>query len=438
MFDEYIDLFFDLAGIMVFVMSTLFSFKMLTKSKTKLTLPKLALIILILLLIYFNGTYNYSFSKTFVYLFLIIILNYTMYNLNFYDTTITTTYYYIFIIMCELIFTIILLNINNLEIEQFDQNHILKFVFTLLVYLSGIFCLLLPFMKKVYSKVYKLASSYKSGIINVILCLLTVLLSSLIYKFIIDISILNYIFNIIIILIVAIFITLLINQNLKNIKAREKETILLNFMSEYEKIIDESNINRHEMLNNLLILKSIPKKCTKEYDEALNELISKYDKNSNSNYVKLYELPSGFKGLLYYKIYGMKSKNINVELNISKKIKRELEKIESKKFLDIYKLLGILLDNASEAANDSKDKCVIIDIYVFKETLNFYVANTFNQMPKIELINKKKYSSKGKSRGYGLYIAKQITERNSDISLNQQILDSRLFESTIIVKKTEN
>ena len=50
-------------------------------------------------------------------------------------------------------------------------------------------------------------------------------------------------------------------------------------MSKYEKIIDEERINRHEMLNNLLMLKSFKNKNSKKYDDTINEIIKLYEKN---------------------------------------------------------------------------------------------------------------------------------------------------------------
>ena len=52
-------------------------------------------------------------------------------------------------------------------------------------------------------------------------------------------------------------------------------------------------------------------------------------------------------------------------------------------------------------------------------------------------INDKNYSSKGKNRGLGLYIVKNLLIRSNIISLEQK-LDHNYFISQIIVNKKKN
>ena len=216
----------------------------------------------------------------------------------------------------------------------------------------------------------------------------------------------------------------------------EKSEQLLNFMSKYEKIIDEGRINKHEMLNNLLFLKSIEDKNSKEFNETLNDLINEYDKKG-IGIKNIYNLPSGLKGIFYYKLSGLNEKGFNININISKQISSSLKKIEHKEYLILYKVIGILLDNAVEAAYKTKERIINIDIYKDNKNIIIEINNTFSNKIDFSIINDKNYSSKGKNRGLGLYIVKNLLIRSNIISLEQK-LDHNYFISQIIVNKKKN
>jgi two-component system sensor histidine kinase AgrC len=204
-------------------------------------------------------------------------------------------------------------------------------------------------------------------------------------------------------------------------------------VSKYERILDNDRINKHEILNNLLILKSFKNKNTKEYEETLNLIIKEYENKDKNLFVNLYNLPAGLKGLLYYKVYEMKNFNINVFLNISNKVIPKLEKIDSKNFAKLCKILGIVLDNAKEASENSEDKNIAIDIYKENKKIVIYVENSTKNDVEISKIYEKNYSTKGKDRGLGLYIAKEIVNNSVIFELEQFINESKNFVSIITI-----
>ena len=48
-------------------------------------------------------------------------------------------------------------------------------------------------------------------------------------------------------------------------------------MSDYELILYKTRENRHEMVNNLLVLKGEKNKNSKKYNDILNGIIEQYD-----------------------------------------------------------------------------------------------------------------------------------------------------------------
>ena len=62
------------------------------------------------------------------------------------------------------------------------------------------------------------------------------------------------------------------------------------------------------------------------------------------------------------------------------------------------------------------------------------ISNTFNNKVDMNKIKNKKYSTKGKNRGYGLYIMNRLLKDNENISVDQSI-KNKFFISKIIIKK---
>ena len=212
-------------------------------------------------------------------------------------------------------------------------------------------------------------------------------------------------------------------------KEIEKTESILSFMTKYEETIDKDRINRHEMLNNLLMLKTIEDKNSIEYEKILNDLIKEYDKSRSIK--NIYKLPTGLKGIVYYKLNNMDDINLNV--NISKRIIDISKKINRKDYVSLCKILGIILDNAIEAAIKSKDKFIGIEVFNNKNEYTIIVDNSCNDAVDISKIKNKNYSTKGKGRGLGLYILNKIINNNNCISLIQSF-NNMIFTSIIKVK----
>ena len=204
-------------------------------------------------------------------------------------------------------------------------------------------------------------------------------------------------------------------------------------MNEYEKILDNDRINRHEMLNNLITLKTYKNKSSSDYEVLLDEIIKSYQVRKSEFYSKLYKLPSGIKGIIYYKIANIKDRDINVELVISKEVKNNFENLNSRVHFRVCKILGIIIDNAFEASSESDEKYVLIDIYLEDGNIIIYIENSFKNNIDLDSIFEKGNSSKGRNRGYGLFIANKLVKEKDDIILEQSI-NNNIFVSILTIK----
>lgn len=359
------------------------------------------IIIIFSLLITINTNLNNSYSRAFISYVFIMINYYLIYNENFNVVFIKGTICYFLTLLFEILFSIALVPTGIISLESFDKNIILKICFSFLT-------VLLPFIllsiKKLKIFLNKLIKALDRPIITTIVMTSSLIFAStLAYKFVAEFSSKVYIDNIILIIFFISLLALIIhNRFVINNEVRKTEE-LLELITKYEKKNDEYRAYKHELLNNLLALKSIKNKNTKEFDSSLDELISLY--NTKSSGIKnIYKLPSGLKCIVYYKLNDIDEDKYNVNVNISKQVSINLEKVDHKEYMSLCKIMGIVLDNAIEAMKNSEGKTLNIDVYKEKDNVIIEVDNTFDKSTTdITKIYSKNYSTKGKNRGLGLY-----------------------------------
>lgn len=400
------------------------------KNREEICAKKFFGIFIIIISTYYNTFYNYGFSKiiiSFVEIFLFLKI---LYKSSFKECLLKAILIYLIFWIVEIVLGILSVYIFIQNVQQFDNNTFIKFLFSFLTMLTVILFSNFKIVKNIIKKLYSLMEKIFNMTILIVLSIFILVL--LTYYLIISTDI--YSIWSIILLIITLFSLIIISmtQSIKTKKANDKQEILLDFMKEYEMIIDKERIDRHEMVNNLLVLKSIKNKNTKQYDKILDDILLTYQSNKTSK--GLYELPSGLKGLFYYKIYDMKNKNIEVFINVSNKIIKNLEELDSKTLTRVCKILGILLDNAKEAACESNDKLVVIDLYKENDNIIIYIENTINDKNiDINKMKVKGFSTKGKNRGYGLYIVNKLLGETNKILLEQSIKDNK-FISIMTIK----
>jgi len=397
----------------------------------KLNVKTGIIFLFITVLTYYNTFYNYGFSKILIsFLEFLIILKIT-YKENIKIAAIKTIILYLIGWIVETFLGLILVYFTYSSLIQINDNIIFKVLFSILMMEVVLLMSYFLIVKKICYKIYKLMTKmFNMSLLIIISLSILVLLT---YYLIISTDIYSISSIIILMIILFLLIILSIIQIIKTKMATDKQEILLNFMKEYEMIIDKERIDRHEMVNNLLVLKSIKNKNTKQYNKILDDILLTYQSNKTPK--GLYELPSGLKGLFYYKIYDMKNKNVEVFINVSNKIIKDLDDLDSKTLTKVCKILGILLDNAKEAACESKNKLVVIDLYKEENDIIIYIENSINEDNSVDIkkMKVKGFSTKGNNRGYGLYIVNKLLGDTNKILLDQYIKDSK-FISIMTIK----
>lgn len=430
---KFASLFFCYLTILLNLYAFINVYERTTIKNIKVNITNIIVFFLLATLAFFANYVEHSFLKIFITIF----VTFSAYKI-FYKESIKITLFKLFIIyaiiyVCDFLVSSVFLFFPFKSVLDLGKVTVLKALCTILVSLL----LLLIFSFDLVNNFFNNLVEYvfrKLNIFYLIIPLFTLLVFIVLIYFYANILDLWVFLGAVLLL--SFFLLLcfiMISQYFKNKHNEEEQKSLLELMNEYERILENDRINRHEMLNNLVTLKTFKDKASNEYEQILDDIIKSYQIKKSEFYSKLYKLPSGIKGIIYYKIANIRDKDINVELLISEDVKRKFETLSSRLYFRVCKILGIIIDNAFEAAIESKEKTVLIDIYLEDLNIIFYVENSFLSNIDIDKITDKGQSSKGRNRGYGLFIANKLIKEKDDIVLEQHI-DKNNFISILTIK----
>ena len=407
--------------------------KLSSKTNIKYRYIHHILIILAGMLITYNTYLNSNALRAYISFGILLFLELIIYKDTLRKTIVYGTISYIFVVISEIILDVFLLVSKIIDLKTIDEKIGIKVLISISISFLAYIIARNSIIKKISDKVMKMFD--KSIIPLIILIFSLVAMLVIAFKNISFLTYTNYISSIVLLIIFSIFIIMVIYNEQKVEKEISKTEALLDFMADYERKIEEDRINRHEMLNNLLILKSYSNKNSKKFNETLDELINTYSKKG-IDIKNIYKLPSGLKGIIYYKISEVKNKNLNININISKQLSSSLSNLDSNTYTLVCKIVGITFDNAIEASENSNEKIVNFDVYEENNNIVIELSNSYKNKIDLGKINNKNYSTKGKNRGLGLYIVKTLINNNNNIRLEQNKVD-KFFITKIYVKNLD-
>ncbi len=249
-----------------------------------------------------------------------------------------------------------------------------------------------------------------------------------------DIEINGKLIVITIVIISFIFILfVLLRQRIINNQISTQYDALIEFVRDYEDIIEKQRINQHENKNQLISIKS---KITdnndhKEIVEYIDLILDEKTDFSKEKYSSFkYLPPNGLKGLFYYKVYNAENKGINISLNISSSIVDSvLYKLNKVEYKQLFKIIGVYLDNAIEGSLETINKIIGLEVYKDEDGVNIIISNSYNN-----IINKKGIykSTKGLNRGHGLMLVDKIVDSHN-IFAKETIITNELYIQKILI-----
>ena len=248
-------------------------------------------------------------------------------------------------------------------------------------------------------------------------------------------SVSTFILAVTILIFLSLLISILIYQYFKRKTAEDEKQQLQVLMHEYENVLNQTSENRHEMLNDLLILRSIADKNSSEFTRTLDGIIRQYDTKKFKKYTSLAKLPTGVKGMIYYKIAFINENEINFDTVVNGVDYAKFEAMDKELYYKVCKILGILMDNAIDACVDSDKKKLVVSVYTENEDLCVEIDNSYSGIVDTDEIKKKGYTTKGKNHGYGLTILNRIVDETKELEFEQSINDKdKLFTSILKIK----
>lgn len=415
------------------LVSTYFMFlgySFISKEKFKYNFKNIVCVIITSTLFLINNSHNSTIIKVPIIILILLIFFKIVFNGRLRNIVIYTFTFYLALVFFDFMFSFIFHWLNAIIALDLSRNYLIMGGFTLLItFLTSLFCKL-KFVRKFSDLIINLSkNNYVNVLVISLIILFIVILST---KLSLEYGYEKFLFNLLLLSVFLFFIVFaFVKNHLAQKEKQEKET-LLEFISEYEKIIDENRINKHEMLNNLIILRSFEDKNTEEYNKVLDDLIVTYDNNSDACIKNISKLPTGLKGILYYKINDMRNKNINLNVNISKRVSSPLEKLPLDEYVILSRIIGIVMDNALEASIKSKEKFVMIEVFEQNDNVIIIIENSYNNKVNVNDLKKKNFSTKGKSRGLGLYIANMLLKKSKHIEMTQHA--EELFITKLTIK----
>ena len=303
---------------------------------------------------------------------------------------------------------------------------------------SAIMILLVYLLRKPLRKIvnYKLSSSTKIIIVS-LLALVTI--AKVFYNLITDYRFSNDVLTYFLLIgTLMIILFSLLRQRSDTENMFRKNDALIGIMKNYEIDIEDQRTLNHETKNELLTIRS---KLSDEEDKELCEYIDSIigDKKviKSSKISKFRYLPdNGLRSFFYYKVIEAEEKGVRVEVNIAKKVENSfLGTLKTKDFRDLTRIIGVYLDNAIEASSTSEKKQLGIEIYLFKETIEIIISNTYNNKIDEEKIGNERFSTKGKTRGHGLLLVKRILNENNRITSETKVTDMLYIQKIKINEK---
>ncbi|MBP3635508.1 MAG: GHKL domain-containing protein [Bacilli bacterium] len=415
--------------------SIIFSIRNITK--IKIELKSILLFILIMLPLgvitctFFDGVTKLIFNI----IIMIIALYFSIFNRTLSKSVFYALVYEILAFIAEMVISVIFVSILKFDLGNYENFSFSLFVFSicncLMVYLLS----KIPIINKSIKKFEKLTiKKYADWFYLIIIVILMILLLTF-NRYNLNNNLSFYI-NVGMVAFILITLIYFIYNNIQKYKLEDKYNQMMDYVSKYEKIINDQGKKNHEYNNQLMVIKGYMNNPVK-LREYLDLIIDEHKTGQNYTIKQLGYLPDGgIKGLIYHKLSKMEENNIKPYLYIDQSVKDIFEiKFDINTYRDITKLLGVFIDNAIDASKDANPKEIELDIKNKDGCLLITISNTFDNSVDIDQIGKKGFTTKGVGHGFGLSIVRDISKNNDNIETVSDISNNKFIQTIIIYYK---
>lgn len=423
---KYIDLFIGAlinSILYVFVVKKVFNLEY-NKNKIKI----IANVIVSAFFIALINCFNKDTLKILITIPFIINLIKQVFDINYKASTLYTIISTIYMFISEILVSIILI------IMPFDYSFIVNNILgtTIGAIIVSVFTILIVKIKKLNNIANNIANNVNIKINLIITPLIILAIGAIIYRIYSNSnSVISVVINIAIAITFILIIYMYYLENMKVSQFSEKYNDMFTYLEKYEKELIEKRKIIHDYKNQLIIINGYIGN-NKKLKQYISELIDEQRNISENSVIKnIDKLPSGLKGLIYYKFSHIEEK-IAINLQITNNLDK-FDKIPSKLNKQVLKTIGILIDNAIEAVEKEDNKYINIEFSLKKNVFKMKIINSCTKNIKNLNIMNAGFSTKGKDRGYGLSLVKDILNKEKSITLNLNY-DNNEFISDLKVK----
>ncbi len=364
-------------------------------------------------------------------IFILPLITVLILKRQFKESFVSGFFTFILLAVSELLFVIIVEYILRTDIENFYGILISNIGIALILFLL----IKIPkFLGLLQSWLEKIATSKRYYLIALIVTL-CFSVSIIVYINYFDTTTrIRFVLSLIVIVTYTLITIILFNEKNNSSKIQYEYENAVNNLNEYEKMLDFQKVANHENKNQLLVIKGMINKKDSKIDEYIDSIILEKSEDNEDFLYRTNIIPSGgLRGLVYYKLLSMKDKGINVNLNISNKVRKiQLEKMGVSLNKDLCKIMGVILDNARQAVENLEQKNIDIEMDYIDNEFVITVSNNFEGTLNLSEMDNMGYTTKGSGHGYGLALMKQLIARNKCLN-NQKYIYGQKFVQKVIL-----
>ncbi|BAP85375.1 histidine kinase [Paucilactobacillus hokkaidonensis JCM 18461] len=226
--------------------------------------------------------------------------------------------------------------------------------------------------------------------------------------------------------IMLLITVILYSRNIENLQLAHKEELNKDntlYVKELEKKYHEARKAKHDYKNMLFTLQVIAKNGNSNtLYESVSNLLQSDTEFDDDSYLTIHKINDPFiRGIITQKLTEAKEKNMKTSLEVTERIP-DLGKIN----IIVTRILGILMDNAIEAAIKSEDHRISVAVISTDSNIRFLIKNSVAKGTKINInrIFEEEYSNKGSERGLGLSTVKDLTSHYDNLLISVTFTDT--------------
>ncbi|MDH8678020.1 GHKL domain-containing protein [Fusibacter bizertensis] len=310
-----------------------------------------------------------------------------------------------------------------LEAERFRNNPLLYFVSLILMFVFS--CSIALALRKLIGKREQMVRAIRSRELPSFVGLLAMGLFLFLYWLTFSVTSYTTISRAILLVIMTVIVSAILiaalffvksRTSIIELKSKENELEqLMMYTREIETMHKEIRKFKHDYINILASLSGYIEakdmNGLRAYFEDKIVMVSQKNENIDMTLDRLSYLEQlELKGLFALKVLRAQDAGISVLIQIVENIRIDMDIVE------LCRVIGIFMDNAIEAAENTTNPKITIAVIKRSDRVMVVISNTVKDMPPIYKLRENGFTSKGKQRGLGLEIVRDILRKYENIT----------------------